>query len=74
MKIILQTLIFFFSFVITTNGFALETLEKGKKKGRIKFESVPVITLSQFLKGETNIKSIEIHGQLKFPKKKGGLN
>ena len=70
MKIILQTLIFFFSFVITTNGFALETLEKGKKKGRIKFESVPVITLSQFLKGETNIKSIEIHGQLKFPKKK----
>ena len=70
MKRILQTLIFFFSFVITTNGFALETLAKGQQKGKIKFESVPVITLSQFLKGETNIKSIEIHGQLKFPKKK----
>ena len=70
MKRILQTLIFFFSFVITTNGFALETLAKGKTKGRIKFESVPVITLNEFLKGETNKKSIKIHGKLNFPKKK----
>ena len=70
MKIILQTLIFFFSFVITTNGFALETLAKGKTKGRIKFESIPTITLNQFLKGETNKKSIKIHGKLNFPKKK----
>ena len=40
MKRILQILIFFFSFVITTNGFALETLAKGKTKGRIKFNLV----------------------------------
>jgi len=69
MKRILQTLIFFFSFVITTNGFALETLAKGQQKGRIKFESVPLITLNQFLKGETNKKSVKISGKLIFPKK-----
>ena len=70
MKRILQTLIFFFSFVITTNGFALETLAKGQQKGKIKFESVPVITLNEFLKGETNKKSVKISGKLIFPKKK----
>ena len=69
MKRILQILIFFFSFVITTNGFALETLAKGQQKGRIKFESVPLITLNQFLKGETNKKSVKISGKLIFPKK-----
>jgi hypothetical protein len=73
MKRILQTLIFFFSFVITTNGFALETLAKGQQKGKIKFESVPVITLNQFLKGETNKKSVKISGKLKFPKKFGNI-
>ena len=69
MKRILQILIFFFSFVITTNGFALETLAKGQQKGRIKFESVPVITLNEFLNGETNKKSVKISGKLIFPKK-----
>ena len=69
MKRILQTLIFFFSFVITTNGFALETLAKGQQKGKIKFESAPVITLNEFLKGETNKKSVKISGKLIFPKK-----
>ena len=69
MKRILQALIFFFSFVITTNGFALETLAKGQQKGRIKFESVPLITLNEFLNGETNKKSIKISGKLIFPKK-----
>ena len=69
MKRILQILIFFFSFVITTNGFALETLAKGQQKGRIKFESVPLITLNEFLNGETNKKSVKISGKLIFPKK-----
>ena len=69
MKKILQIIILFCCFLIATNGFALETLAKGKTKGRIKFESVPVITLNEFLKGETNKKSIKIHGKLNFPKK-----
>ena len=49
--------------------FSVESLTEGQK-GTIKFESIPVVTLNQFLKGETKGDSVQISGKLKFPKKK----
>ena len=49
--------------------FSVDSLSDGKK-GTIKFESIPVVTLNQFLKGETKGDSVKISGKLKFPKKK----
>ena len=50
--------------------FSVESLIEGQK-GTIKFESIPVVTLNQFLKGETIGDSVKISGKLKFPKKNG---
>ena len=50
--------------------FSVESLTEGQK-GTIKFESIPVVTLNQFLKGETKGDSVQISGKLKFPKKNG---
>ena len=49
--------------------FSVDSLSDGKK-GTIKFESIPVVTFNQFLKGETKGDSVQISGKLKFPKKK----
>ena len=49
--------------------FSVDSLSDGKK-GTIKFESIPVVTLNQFLKGETKGDSVQISGKLQFPKKK----
>ena len=49
--------------------FSVESLTEGQK-GTIKFESIPVVTLNQFLKGETKGDSVKISGKLKFPSKK----
>ena len=49
--------------------FPVDTLSDGKK-GTIKFESIPVVTLNQFLKGETIGDSVQISGKLQLPKKK----
>ena len=48
--------------------FSVESLTEDQK-GKINFQSVPVITLNQFLNGETGGKTIKISGSLKFPKK-----
>ena len=48
--------------------FSAESLTEDQK-GKINFQSVPVITLNQFLNGETGGKTIKISGSLKFPKK-----
>jgi len=48
--------------------FSVESLTEGQK-GKINFQSVPVITLNQFLRGENQEKTKEILGTLKFPKK-----
>ena len=50
--------------------FSVESLTEDQK-GTIKFESIPVVTLNQFLKGETEGESVQISGKLKFPKKNG---
>ena len=50
--------------------FSVETLTEDQK-GAIKFESIPVVTLNQFLKGETEGESVQISGRLQFPKKNG---
>ena len=50
------------------NGFSVESL-KENQEGKIKFQSIPTITLNQFLRGETEGKTKEISGLLKFPKK-----
>jgi len=50
-------------------AFSVESLTEGQK-GTIKFESIPVVTLNQFLKGETKGESVQISGKLQFPKKK----
>ena len=57
------------SLFFCSKGFAVDSLSDGKK-GTIKFESIPVVTLNQFLKGETKGDSVQISGKLKFPKKK----
>ena len=49
--------------------FSVESLTEGQK-GTIKFKSIPVVTLNQFLKGETEGESVQISGKLQFPKKK----
>ena len=56
-------------FLFCSKGFSVESLSDGKK-GKVKFESIPVVTLNQFLKGETIGDSVKISGKLKFPKKK----
>jgi hypothetical protein len=48
---------------------SLESLTEGQK-GTIKFESIPIVTLNQFLKGETKGDSVQISGKLQFPSKK----
>ena len=58
------------SLFFCSKGFAVDSLSDGKK-GTIKFESIPVVTLNQFLKGETKGDSVQISGKLKFPKKNG---
>jgi len=40
------------------------------QKGKIKFDSIPTITLNQFLNGESGSKTTEISGTLIFPSKK----
>ena len=55
--------------LICNTGFSAVSLTKDQK-GTIKFQSIPVITLNQFLNGETNGKTITISGSLKFPTKK----
>ena len=57
------------SLFFCSKGFAVDSLSDGKK-GTIKFESIPVVTLNQFLKGETEGESVQISGRLQFPKKK----
>ena len=57
------------SLFFCSKGFTVDSLSDGKK-GTIKFESIPVITLNQFLKGETKGDSVQISGKLQFPKKK----
>jgi len=57
------------SLFFCSKGFAVDSLSDGKK-GTIKFESIPVVTLNQFLKGETKGDSVQISGKLQFPKKK----
>ena len=42
-------------------AFSVESLTEGQK-GTIKFESIPVITFNQFLKGETIGDSVQISG------------
>ena len=49
--------------------FSLDSLAEGQK-GKIKFESIPIVTLNQFLKGETEGKFVQISGSLQFPNKK----
>ena len=49
--------------------FSVESLTEGQK-GTVKFESIPVVTLNQFLKGETEGESVQISGKLQFPNKK----
>ena len=49
--------------------FSVDSLSDGKK-GTIKFESIPVVTLNQFLKGETEGENVQISGKLQFPNKK----
>jgi len=49
--------------------FSVESLTEDQK-GTIKFESIPVVTLNQFLKGEIEGESVQISGKLQFPKKK----
>jgi len=49
--------------------FSVESLTEDQK-GTIKFESIPVVTLNQFLKGETEGESVQISGKLQFPNKK----
>ena len=61
--------IFVLVFLFCSKGFSVESLSDGKK-GKIKFESIPVVTLNQFLKGETEGKSVQISGKLQFPKEK----
>ena len=61
--------ILFLGFLFCSKGISEESLSDGKK-GKIKFESIPVVTLNQFLKGETEGKSVQISGKLQFPKKK----
>ena len=51
-------------------AFSVESLTEGQK-GTIKFKSIPVVTLNQFLKGETKGESVQISGKLQFPKKNG---
>ena len=48
---------------------SVESLIEGQK-GTVKFESIPVVTLNQFLKGETEGESVQISGKLQFPNKK----
>ena len=54
--------------LVCKTGFSVESLTEDQK-GKINFQSVPVITLNQFLNGETGGKTIKISGSLKFPKK-----
>ena len=56
------------SLLFCNNGFSVESL-KENQEGKIKFQSIPTITLNQFLKGEAEGKTKEISGILKFPKK-----
>ena len=55
--------------LICNTGFSAVSLTKDQI-GTIKFQSIPVITLNQFLNGETDGKTITISGSLKFPTKK----
>jgi len=57
------------SLVLCNMGFSVESLTEGQK-GTIKFESIPVVTLNQFLNGETEGKPVKISGKLQFPTKK----
>ena len=50
--------------MICNTGFSAVSLTKDQK-GTIKFQSIPVITLNQFLNGETDGKTITISGSLK---------
>ena len=49
--------------------FSVDSLSDGKK-GTIIFESIPIITLNQFLKGETEGENVQISGKLQFPNEK----
>jgi len=55
--------------LVSNPAISVDSLTEGQK-GKIKFESIPVVTLNQFLKGETEGESVQISGKLKFPKKK----
>ena len=59
----------FLGLLICNTAISVDSLTEGQK-GTIKFESIPVVTLNQFLKGETKGDSVQISGKLKFPKKK----
>jgi dienelactone hydrolase len=55
-----------------TNGLSVESLKEGQK-GRIKFQSIPLITLNQFLKGDFDHSNISkwswgsVHGKMGGP-------
>ena len=52
--------------LVCNTGFSLESLTE-EQEGKIKFKSIPVITLKQFLNGETKGKLKTIQGTLNFP-------
>jgi len=49
--------------------FSVDSLSDGKK-GTIRFESIPIVNLNQFLKGETEGENVQISGKLQFPNEK----
>jgi len=48
-------LILVLGLLLCSNGFSVEPL-KENQKGKIKFQSIPTITLNQFLRGENQEK------------------
>jgi hypothetical protein len=64
--------IVFLGLLVCNMGFSAESLKEGQK-GRIKFQSIPLITLNQFLKGDFDHSKISkwgwesVHGKMEGP-------
>ena len=64
--------IFVLSLFLSSNGLSVESL-KEVQKGKIKFQSIPLITLNQFLKGDFDHSKISkwswgsVHGKMEGP-------
>ena len=60
------------SLLFCSNGLSVESLKEGQK-GKIKFQSIPLITLNQFLKGDFDHSNISkwswgsVHGKMGGP-------